>query len=339
MANKIDAFDEPLHNARESEMELNEVSAKIGNVASKVYNELGPFLSPSIYRSCMIMELKSMGVPVQAQVFVPVFYRGERVTPSSALRDYNASLEQESAPGHLNEAFIESKLCELESIESGCSEHGKAYWLTYARVFELALLCAGDYADHFEFAAAGDLLVNPRLILIHLKNGCKAVRKDRHRKLTEQFQYVAGKREEVVAWLKKETAPEIVEKPLLPHMQERMTQSGFLSEEYLDLAERRMERIADAIGFLASWHLTAESAFYLQVQGASSSEKSFIESNLCRFDKKIFFELGHDFRKRPVDPYHKSRFLRHPTLYRSDPQKNVTSRQSIPDSSHRGTFS
>ena len=60
-------------------MELNEVSAKIGNAASKVYNELGPFLSPSIYRSCMIMELKSMGVPVQAQVFVPVFYRGKKV--------------------------------------------------------------------------------------------------------------------------------------------------------------------------------------------------------------------------------------------------------------------
>jgi GxxExxY protein len=60
-------------------MELNELSAKVGNAASKVYNELGPFLSPSIYRSCMTMELRSMGVRVQPQVFVPVFYRGKRV--------------------------------------------------------------------------------------------------------------------------------------------------------------------------------------------------------------------------------------------------------------------
>ena len=60
-------------------MELNEVSAKVGNAASKVYIELGPFLSPSIYRSCMMMELRSMGVRVQPQVFVPVFYRGKRV--------------------------------------------------------------------------------------------------------------------------------------------------------------------------------------------------------------------------------------------------------------------
>jgi GxxExxY protein len=60
-------------------MELNELSAKVSNAASKVYSELGPFLSPSIYRSCMTMELRSMGVRVQPQVFVPVFYRGKRV--------------------------------------------------------------------------------------------------------------------------------------------------------------------------------------------------------------------------------------------------------------------
>jgi GxxExxY protein len=60
-------------------MQLNELSAKVGNAASKVYNELGPFLSPSIYRSCMTMELRSMGVRVKPQVFVPVFYRGKRV--------------------------------------------------------------------------------------------------------------------------------------------------------------------------------------------------------------------------------------------------------------------
>jgi len=60
-------------------MELDELSAKVGNAASKVFNELGPFLSPSIYRSCMMMELRSMGIRVQSQVFVPVFYRGKRV--------------------------------------------------------------------------------------------------------------------------------------------------------------------------------------------------------------------------------------------------------------------
>jgi hypothetical protein len=227
-----------------------------------------------------------------------------------ALSDYNASLE-EGTQSNLTEGFLSSKLREVEQMESDCSENGEIYWLTYARLFELALLCAGNYADHFEFAAAGDLLVNPRLILIHFKSGCSAVKKDRHRKLTEQFRYVAANREAVVTWLKQETVPEIVERPLLAHMYEQMARSGYLSKKYLDLVERRMERIADAIGFLASWHLPETSAFYLRVGYASPSEQSFIESNLCRFDKEIFFELGDDIRRLAVDPHHETRFLRH----------------------------
>jgi len=228
----------------------------------------------------------------------------------SALRDYNVSLEEGATPGKLNEDYIESRLSELEQIKPDCSENGEIYWLTYARLFELALLCAGNYADHFEFAAAGDLLVNPRFILIHFKSGCNPVKKDRHRKLTEQFRYVAGKREAVVTWLKQETAPEIVEKPLLVHMHEEMARSGYVSKEYIDLGERRMERIADAMGFLASWHLAENSVFYLRVQCASPSEQTFIESNLCRFDREIFFELGDDIRRLAIDPCRKSRFVR-----------------------------
>ncbi len=225
------------------------------------------------------------------------------------LSDFNTSLDEEGSPSRLNEDFIESKLYEIEEIEPDCSKIFETYWLTYARLFELSILCAGNYADHFEFAAAGDLLVNPRLILIHFKSGSNAVKKDRHRKLTEQFQHVSGKRDAVVRWLKEETVPEIVEKPLLVHMHEQMARSGYLSKEYLRLVERRMERIADAIGFLASWHFADTSAFYLRVQFASPSEQSFIESNLCRFDKKVFFELGLDLRELAVDPHHKSRFL------------------------------
>ena len=244
-----------------------------------------------------------------------------------ALKAYNRSLDEESAPSNLNEEFLESKLCELDRIKPEFPEAHKIYWLIYARLFELALLCAGNYADHFEFAAAGDLLVNPRLILVHLKSGCKPVKKNRHKNLTEQFRHVAGEREAVVHWLKQETVPEIVEKPLLVHMQEDMARSGYLSKEYLELGERRMNRIADAIGFLASWHLSDNGTFYLRLQGASPSEKSFIESNLCRFDKEISFELGDDLRKLAVDPYQKSRFISRRTTSSSDlevlPSENI----------------
>ena len=60
-------------------MDLNELSTKVGNAASKVHKELGPFLIPSIYRSCMMIELQGMGIRVQSQVSIPVFYRGKKV--------------------------------------------------------------------------------------------------------------------------------------------------------------------------------------------------------------------------------------------------------------------
>ncbi len=60
-------------------MDPSELSSRAGNAAIKVHKELGPFLSPTIYRSCMIMELRSMGIRVQSQVSLPVFYRGKKV--------------------------------------------------------------------------------------------------------------------------------------------------------------------------------------------------------------------------------------------------------------------
>ena len=241
------------------------------------------------------------------------------------LNDFNASLEKEGSASNLNEGFLESKLRELEQITPHCPETSEAYWLTYARLFELALLCAGNYADHFEFAGAGDLLVNPRQILVHFRNGCTAVKKDRHRKLTEQFGHIATGRDGVVRLLKEETVPEIVKKPLLAHMQERMTESGYLSEEYLSLVESRMKRIADTIGFLAAWHVAQSSVFYLRVQCAHPAERRFIESNLCRFDKGIFFELGQDLRGLSLDPCQKCRFISRRTAFATRSHQQMTS--------------
>jgi hypothetical protein len=239
-----------------------------------------------------------------------------------ALSEYNVCLDEEATPSNLCEGFIESKLRDLEQMESDGPENGKIYWLTYARLFELALLCAGNYADHFEIAAAGDLLVNPRLILIHLKSKSYPVKKDRHRRLTDQFRYAAGKGEAVRLWLKEEAVPEIVQKPLLAHMHDRMARSGYLSKEYLDLVETRMKRIADAIGFLASWHVVGNSALDLRSQCLRPSERSFVESMLCRFDKAIFFELGEDVRCLSLDPYEKSRFLVVQRVSRLSPTKS-----------------
>lgn len=60
-------------------MQLNYLSSRIIKAAIEVHKELGPGLLESVYQSCMVIELRHMGIKVQSQVALPIFYRGQRV--------------------------------------------------------------------------------------------------------------------------------------------------------------------------------------------------------------------------------------------------------------------
>ncbi len=48
-------------------MELNQISSQIIKAAISVHKELGPGLLESVYQSCMVIELKNMGIKVQCR--------------------------------------------------------------------------------------------------------------------------------------------------------------------------------------------------------------------------------------------------------------------------------
>ena len=60
-------------------MKLNFLSSNIIQAALTVHSELGPGLLESVYQDCMVIELRNMGVVVQAEVSLPVSYRGQRI--------------------------------------------------------------------------------------------------------------------------------------------------------------------------------------------------------------------------------------------------------------------
>ena len=124
----------------------------------------------------------------------------------NTLLDYNLCLN-DCVAFELNEKFIESKIDELDEIEPNS---GLIYQLTQARITELTLICAGNYADNFEFTAAGDLLVNPRSIRIHIDGVREPVNKKRHLALTDQFNAVAKTQTGIIRWLSKNTHLEII---------------------------------------------------------------------------------------------------------------------------------
>jgi hypothetical protein len=222
----------------------------------------------------------------------------------NTLLDFNLCLN-DCVAFELNEKFIESKIDELDEIENS----GFIYQLTQARITELALICAGNYADNLEFTVAGDLLANPRCIRVHIDGVGAPVNKKRHLALTDQFNAVAKTHKGVINWLSKKTRLEIIKKPLLPDLCDRLKNAGIISEKYLDSVYQRMNKIADVIGFLAAYNLSDVQILYQRFQPANP-ESDFIKSNLCNFNFDIFYVLGHEILKLIENDNYKSVFIR-----------------------------
>ena len=218
----------------------------------------------------------------------------------------NTELQQPLTASKLNEAYLERI---VEELEQSCIARDSLYSLTLARVAELTLVCAGSYADDCEFTAACDLLVNPRLILVHIRGKTEQVGKERHGSITDQFSHVGRTARETVAWLKENTWLEIKKEALLPYLYNELSRLGHLKSHHLDSIQRRMQRIADVVGFLSAWQLRDYSNVQERLRCVSAAERQFIYSQLCRFDLKVFYQLGHDIYRLMEDGWFKSRFL------------------------------
>jgi len=56
---------------------INEISYKIIGCAIEVHKQLGPGLLESVYEACFIDELKTAGLNVRSQIYVPLIYKGK----------------------------------------------------------------------------------------------------------------------------------------------------------------------------------------------------------------------------------------------------------------------
>ncbi len=207
---------------------------------------------------------------------------------------FNDLLDAKANLFSLNERVLEDLIGELDEM-TPIKDHG--YWLTLARINELALVCAGNYADNCEFSLVGDLLVNPRLVLVHVSGLTQPLMKKRHSPLSEQFQQAENDLHQVRQWLKRETRVEVKTEALLPELRKRLENSGHIPLEYLDSVEQRKRRLADLIGFLASAGISDNLALHAWRKNASPADRELLESGLCRLDFESFFEIGRLFRE------------------------------------------
>jgi GxxExxY protein len=97
--------------------DLNEISRQIVDAAIQVHKRLGPGLLESIYRECLVYELRKRGLKVGVEVYVPIVYDG--VTLSSPMR---------------LDVLVEGEIIlELKAIDAVLAVH-KSQLLSYLRL-------------------------------------------------------------------------------------------------------------------------------------------------------------------------------------------------------------
>jgi hypothetical protein len=187
----------------------------------------------------------------------------------------------------------ESLLVEWLGQLRGCpGSRDKPYWLTLARITELALWCAGNYADAGLSTAAGDLLINPRRKLLYIKGQTQPVLLKRHQAITRQVTSFLPPGMGPIQWLKKRTHLVIEEEALLPTLRQDLPHWEGFSTRYLESLDRRMERIASTLGFIPTLHLPMGRSLPEHLRLVSAKECALIEENLCRFDLEMYEAWG-----------------------------------------------
>jgi hypothetical protein len=205
----------------------------------------------------------------------------------------------------LNETLIENRIHQAFQLKIHSQ---RIFWLTLARITELAIYQAGAYADACEYTAAGDLLVNPRRILVQLKGRPRPIVKHRHTRLSDQFAADIG-RESPVCWLAREATLRLTCDALLPWLRRTLASCGAMAGSYIKSLDRRMNRVADTLAFLMAWRIEDAAEFHRRIGSMARHDRMFIESNLCRFGTDRFTAMYADIEEIFYANRYPTRFL------------------------------
>ncbi len=207
---------------------------------------------------------------------------------------------------YLTEEFLVNQ---MEQLESSGEPYGSVeiYWLSMSRVMELALLCAGNYADFGQIREAVDLMVNPRHTEVHIESTWEPVRVKRYERMTEQFADYAPAGTNVREWLRDNTHLVHVKGPLIPVLYDMLKGADTLSESYLSSLYLRMQKISQTMTFIMQGQMIDKN---YPLSGVIPEEKEFVEANLCRYNRKKFHQIGMDIRELLKDENYCSSFLK-----------------------------
>ena len=104
-------------------MEINQLTSRVIRAAINVHQQLGPGLLESVYQQCMMIELQEMGHRVEAELSVPIRYKGKLISQEGLRLDL----------------LVEERvIVEIKSVEEVKPVHKKQL-LTYLRLMGKSL--------------------------------------------------------------------------------------------------------------------------------------------------------------------------------------------------------
>ncbi len=245
----------------------------------------------AIYRGMDTDVLNRLSTENRCDIVVPHSHDSDRI---NRLIRYNKELEKQMDLIHLNESFLESKLEELESILSA-SDSIERYSLS--RLTELTLFCAGNYANNNYITEVGNLMINPRLILVHIKGEQFPVKKERYTPLSIQFENRGTENCSVFDWLKFNTIIETVKEPILTHLLNLLEKTG-CSREYIDSVKKQMNMIVELLSYLSMARIPKGTNIEDWKSSLEKNDRRMMEDLFYRFDTTVFFDLGEKISRR-----------------------------------------
>jgi hypothetical protein len=214
--------------------------------------------------------------------------------PPIGIEEINKKIHHTFLSGMVNEKWLCQCLSKIEFIED--TSH-PAYWLLVARLNEAALLCAGNYADNAEFTLAGDLLLNPRQTVVHIKGKLTSELKNRHGRISDQFKLPGDSQREFMKWFSQNAVIEQTQPPILPYLINKLESSEYISKAYIDACHMRMCKIADTINFLMAWGIQNFEDLVHKKAANNFQTIEFIENNICCFDTDWFIRIGEAIKR------------------------------------------
>jgi hypothetical protein len=209
----------------------------------------------------------------------------------------------------VNEALIEECL----SAAADLRFDGPEYWLLMVRLAEATLLCAGNYADNCQFTAAGDLIVNPREILVYRKPSGRPELKNRHVRLSDQFGDEDAEKRNWKKFFPSRFFLEVTKPPLLPLLTKTLKASDWISSDYIQRLDEGQQQVAKTLTFLNSWRVSDAMDLWTRLRTSSVKEKNFVKSHLCKFGQRVFRQIGVSLRRCLSEPNACSPFLSDPS--------------------------